>query len=139
MEIEDVLNNIVLANNEIDSLIVLDPINGLLLYYNTKYSDNPARNGKVLYENRNQIAGALSGVNNITNTLTEFGESSERGELRYAVFQLTLGILVLYFISINNKPFVIGFISGTQDGLGLLLNHSEKNMPTIENKLKDLL
>lgn len=139
MEIQDVLNNIVLAKNEIDAIIVLDPVNALSLYTNTKYSDDPARNGKVLYENRNEIAGALSGVNNITNTLTEFGEVSERGVLRYAVFQLSLGILVLYFLPINKNPVVIGFISGTPEGLGLLLNHSERNISDIENNLKDVL
>ncbi|MEK8018197.1 MAG: hypothetical protein VSS75_015085 [Candidatus Parabeggiatoa sp.] len=139
MSIADVLNKIVLAENEIDAIIIFDPVQGLPLYHNTKYSDDSTRNGQLLHDNYEDIAGSLNRVNSITNILTEFGDSSERGRLRYAIFQLSEGILTLYFLTIKDEPVVVAFISGTEEGVGLLLKHSKREMPTIESKLETLL
>jgi hypothetical protein len=139
LSIEDVLNKIVLAENEIDGIIILDPVEGLGLYHNTKYSDDPKRNGKVLHDNYEDIAGSLNKVNTITNILTEFGDSSSRGELSYAIFQLSEGILTLYFLTIKGDPVVVAFISGTAEGVGLLLKHSKREISVIEELLKNLL
>jgi hypothetical protein len=137
-KLEKKLNEIVLASNEIDAIVVLDPVEALALYHNTEYSKDTKRNGKVLYENYEDIASTLNQVNKITDTLNEFGEASERGELNYAIFQLSGGILILYFLEIK-EPVVVAFISGTQEGLGLLLKHSKQNIDDIEKLLNEVL
>jgi len=62
-----------------------------------------------------------------------------RGELEYAVFQLSNGILVVYFLEFNNQSTNVAFISSTPTGLGLMLRHTEKNMPAIEKMLRDIV
>lgn len=136
-ELQNLLNQIVITPNEIDGIMIFDPKQALSLYRNTQYDKE--RHGDELFENYDEIAGALSGVHHITDTLSEFGTSSQRGDLQYAVFQLSNGILVLYFLTINQEPVVVAFISGTPEGLGLLLKHSQKNISDIEKKLKELL
>ena len=134
---QDLLNDVVTKPNEIDGLIVFDPENALSLYHNTKSAKE--RHGNEILENHDAIAGSLSGSHEIAETLKSFGESSKRGDLKYGVFQLSNGILVLYFLKIHNKPVVVAFISGTPQGLGLLLNHSNANIEKIESALNQLL
>lgn len=136
-ELQKLLNDVVTTPNEIDSIIILDPKNATSLFHNTEFSKE--RHGDELSKNHDTIAGSLSGVHSIMNTLKEFGDSSKRGDLKYAVFQLSSGILVLYFLQIHGAPTVVAFISGTSEGLGLLLKHSEKNIGQIEKLLEKAL
>jgi hypothetical protein len=137
-EFQDLLNNIVKEKNEIDGILILDPIEALPLYHNTEY--NEARQyEKDIFENSDAIAGSLGGSHQIANTLKTFGDNSKRGELQYGIFQLSNGILVLYFLEIHQKPVVVAFISGTAGGLGLMLMHSKANIEKVELALNQLL
>jgi len=136
-EFQKLINDIVLKANGIDGIIIFDPEIALTLYHNTEY--NKDRHGDEIVDNHNGIAGSLSGVHQIAATLKAFGENAKRGELKHGIFQLSNGILVLYFLEIHRKPFVVAFISGTPDGLGLMLNHSGANIGKIEQALNQLL
>jgi len=134
---QDLLNEIVLKPNGIDGVIVFDPENALSLYHNTQYDKE--RHGNEILDNHDGIAGSLNGSHQMAETLKVFGENSKRGDLKYGVFQLSDGILVLYFLRIHNKPVVVAFLSGTPQGLGLMLNHSNANIEKIESALNQLL
>ncbi|OQY51610.1 MAG: hypothetical protein DRR08_05405 [Candidatus Parabeggiatoa sp. nov. 2] len=135
---QDLLNDIVLRSSGIDGILILDPIEALPLYHNTEYNE-ARQHGEEIVENHDAIADSLSGVHKIADTLKEFGDNSKRGELQYGIFQLSNGILVLYFLEIHQKPVVVAFISGTPDGLGLMLNHSKAKIGEIEQALNQFL
>ncbi len=134
---QDLLNQVVTTPNEIDGIIVFDPENALSLYHNTQCGKE--RHGNEILDNHDGIAGSLNGSHQMAETLKVFGENSKRGDLKYGVFQLSDGILVLYFLRIHGKPVVVAFISGTPQGLGLMLSHSEANIKKIEPALNKLL
>lgn len=136
-QFQKLINDIVNTRNEIDGIIVFDPENALSLYHNTEYGKG--QHGDEIFENHEAIAGSLGGVHQIAETLTDFGENSKRGNLQYGIFQLSDGILVLYFLEIHNQPVVVAFISGTPKGLGLMLQHSNANIGKIEQALNRLL
>ena len=136
-EFQNLVNGIVTKPNEIDGIIIFDPDSALSLYHNTE--SGKERHGDEILENQDAIAGSLSGSHQIAETLTAFGEHSKRGRLKYGIFQLSDGILVLYFLEIHGKPIVVAFISGTPQGLGLMLNHSNANIGKIEQALNQLL
>lgn len=136
MDVQGLLNEIVSKPNEIDGIIIFDPENALSLFYNTEYD---RLRGDEIFNKYDAIAGSLSGVHQIANTLKEFGENSKRGELKHGIFQLSNGILILYFLEIHGKPVVVAFINGTGQGLGLMLNHSNANIGQIEQALNKLL
>jgi len=134
---QDLLNEIILKPNEIDGVIVFDPENALSLYHNMKHDKK--RHGDEIFVNHDAIAGSLSGSHQMAETLKTFGENSKRGKLQYGIFQLSDGILVLYFLEIHGKPIVVAFISGTPQGLGLMLHSSNANIKKIEQALNQLL
>jgi hypothetical protein len=136
-DFQRLINEIVTGINEIDGIIVFDPENALSLYHNTEYDRE--RHGDEIVENHEGIAGSLNGVHQIAKTLKEFGRNAKRGELKHGIFQLSNGLLVLYFLEIHRKPVVVAFISGTPVGLGLMLNHSNANLEKIEQGLNQLL
>ncbi len=135
---QNLLNDdIIFKQNEIDGIIIFDPDSALSLYHNTECGKD--RHGDEILENYDAIAGSLSGSHKMAETLKAFGENSKRGELKYGIFQLSNGILVLYFLEIHGKPIVVAFISGTHEGLGLMLHTSNAKIGKIEQALNQLL
>lgn len=133
-DIQRLLDTVVTAPNEIDSIIIFDPVQTLALYANKQH--DPKRNGKILLDKQDEIVGSLTNIHRITTTLTEFGNASQRGKYQYAIVQFDDGILALYFLEIHREPVVVTFISGTPEGLGLLLQHSKRSIGEIEKLLK---
>lgn len=135
-ELEAFMTSIVNEDNEIDSIFAFDS-NGLKLVGSNGVGAQ--REAKTLEERSEHIAGSLTRIITVKKAITEFGQASMRGELQYAIFQMDNGILLIYYLEINNQETNVAFISSTPEGLGLMLRHAQKNIDKIKEMLRDIL
>jgi hypothetical protein len=136
-DLELFMTKIVNDDNEIDAIVAFDGKDGTKLV--SSRGVGIQRGAKSLEEKSESIAGSLTRINSVKGAITEFSQTSGRGDLKYSIFQLENGILIVYFLEINGKDTNIAFISSTPEGLGLMLRHTERNIDRIRDMLLDIV
>ncbi|OQW92344.1 MAG: hypothetical protein BWK78_01965 [Thiotrichaceae bacterium IS1] len=69
--------------------------------------------------------------------LTSYGKLTKLGELKYTVFQLSNGVVIVYFLDNFNLPIALCFVSTLTEELGKLIHSSEKSVKNFQIKLTE--
>jgi len=140
-ELEELLNEIVTSSNEVDAIFVYDLTNNLVLYNSTASTEREEDLPKFLTERKNYGASVANfgDLRNVSTVLNTFGDDTKRGKLQRTMFQLTNGVLNVYFFDEYTVPIAVVFVSAKPTGLGSLVLEGTKRIDTIIEKLRPLL
>jgi len=119
MSVRDLLNQAVQADNQIDAGFVFNVTDSFML---NKHDVSTVKGDPILAK-LEAAQGYLGHLANLKQTIDPLGKEFDRGEMNYALFQLTGGSLLFYFFPnlVGGKLIAVGFVSAEAEGLGQML------------------
>lgn len=125
------LNKVVEQSDGIDAVFVYNLGQATLLYQSTA----KAREGADRFV---EAVATLGDLRSVGTAVDKFAQEAERGDLEYATFYLTKGILLMYFVKFDDENLAIGFVN-TSTEIGTLNYYSKKYINEIKDKLQKAL
>ncbi|RKZ80508.1 MAG: hypothetical protein DRR19_23490 [Candidatus Parabeggiatoa sp. nov. 1] len=134
MSVRDLLNQAVQAENQIDAGFVINVTDSFML---NKHDVKSVKSDPILAKLK-AAEGYLGHLATLKQTIDPLGKELDRGEMDYALFQLTNGSLLFYFFPnlVQGKLIAVGFVSAEAEGLGQMLFWGDRYIKQIEPELR---
>ncbi len=143
-DLKTLVNEVVLSHSEIDVIFIYDLESSTLLEHSDSQKPRSTAMVKSLFESENNLEmgeglSEFGDIRDLPRALHAFGKETGCGELEYATFQMSNGIIQAYFLTSEETGIgtnvAMCFASAQPRGLGKFVLQCEKNFDSIKDAL----
>lgn len=126
------------AENILKCIIIFDLSEGMAVFHNQQLKqDDPSLYQALFNDDYNTVTmKGLQDLGTIKKALNEIGEEINYGGLKFSLFRLEKGNMMIHFLE-KEIPLAICFIAAPEGNIGSLQLLSKANMPKIERALTE--